>query len=75
MRRSDGREHCNAYVRIEHFAEDSAPVERHLGFALDVPIANASDRARDWRPYYTDVTAAAVAEDCAEDIERFGYRF
>ncbi len=75
MRRSDGREQCRAYIRIEHFAEDAAPLFRHLGFALTLPRANASDRRRAWRDYYDDRTAAIVAEDCAEDIGRFGYRF
>lgn len=75
MRRSDGREQCAAFIRIEHFDEDAAPLVRHLGFALTLGRANASDRRRDWRDYYDERTAAIVAEDCAEDIARFGYRF
>ncbi|MFC6687077.1 sulfotransferase family 2 domain-containing protein [Jhaorihella thermophila] len=75
MRRSDGREQCAAFIRIEHFDEDAAPLFRHLGFALTLGRANASDRGRDWRDYYDERTAAIVAEDCAEDIARFGYRF
>lgn len=70
-----GVERCSAYVRLEHLAEDLAPVETHLGFRLDVPHANASDRPRDYRGAYSDQTAAAVAEMCADDIARFRYRF
>ena len=40
-----------------------------------LPRANESARARDWRDYFTDRTAAIIAEDCAEDIARFGYGF
>lgn len=75
MRRSDGTEQCAAYIRIEHFAGDAAPLFAHLGFQIDLPLANASDRDRDFRAYYTDATSKIVAEDCAGDIARFGYRF
>lgn len=75
MRRADGQDHCNAYIRLEHFAEDAAPLLAHLGFALDLPRANASAREAGYRRYYTDRSAQAVAESCAEDIARFGYVF
>jgi len=48
---------------------------QHLGFALDLPRANTSTRSRDWRPYYSDAAAQAVARAAAEDITRFGYGF
>lgn len=72
-----GREHCDAFVRLEHLAEDLAPVEARLGFALaeSLPHENRSSRVGDWRDYYTDAGASAVADACAEDIARFGYRF
>jgi len=70
-----GRERCNAFVRLEHLAQDLAPVETHLGFSLDMARANASDRARDYRRYYDADLAARVARICAPDIARFGYRF
>lgn len=71
-----GGEGCNLYARIERFAEDIAPFEAHLGFALaPLPRVNASARARDWRGYYTDTDAEVVADICAGDIARFGYRF
>lgn len=63
------------FVRLEHLAEDLAPVEAHLGFRLDLPHANRSDRPADWRSCYSPADAALVAELCAEDIARFGYGF
>ncbi len=76
MRLPDGQERCDLWIRIERFAEDAAPFERHLGFALaPLPRANASDRPRDWRPFYDDALAELVAELCADDIARFGYAF
>lgn len=71
----EGRERADAYVRLEHLAEDLAPVEAHLGFSLEVPPANRSRRDSDWRGYYSAGDAALVAELCAADITRFGYRF
>lgn len=71
-----GKERCDLYLRIEHLEADAAPLEAHLGFRLGVlPRANTSDRAPDWRRYYSDAGAAIVGEICAADIARFGYRF
>lgn len=75
MRRADGAEQCNAYIRIEHFAEDAAPLFAHLGFDLTLPHANRSTRPADYRAAYTDQAAEIVASCCAEDIARFGYAF
>ncbi len=75
MRRSGGREQCNAYIRIENFAADVAPLAAHLGFALDLPVVNASERSRDYRGYYNDESAETLGRACAEDIARFGYSF
>ncbi len=72
---ASGQERCNLYIRLEHLDEDIAPLETHLGFSLEVGHANASDRHRDWRPYYSEESRRAVTEACAEDIARFGYRF
>ena len=73
---SRGKERCNLFLRLEHFAEDVAPLEAHLDFRLGpLPRANISDRARDWRGYYSDADAALLAALCAEDIARFGYGF
>lgn len=75
MTRADGVEQAQAYIRLEHVARDAEPLFAHLGFRFDLPRANASGRARDWRPFYTDDTAAIVARVCAADIARFGYGF
>ncbi|MDP2737193.1 MAG: sulfotransferase family 2 domain-containing protein [Pseudorhodobacter sp.] len=67
---------CNAFLRLEHLAEDAAPLEAHLGFALPpLPRVNASDRLPDWRGYYSDADAELVGRLCAADVARFGYRF
>jgi hypothetical protein len=75
LRLPSGAEKQSLFIRLEHYAEDAKPLEAHLGFALPLGRVNESDRARDWRGYYSDKDAALVAEVCAEDIARFGYRF
>ncbi|WP_194094272.1 sulfotransferase family 2 domain-containing protein [Marivivens aquimaris] len=70
-----GREQCSACLRLENLAEDMAPLTAHLGFTPDVPIANTSPRNPDWRPYYSDDTAAIIARICAADAQNFGYNF
>lgn len=71
-----GQERCDLFIRLEHLDRDIAPLEAHLGFAL-TPLQrfNASDRDRDWRPYYNSADAALVGQICAADISRFGYAF
>ena len=75
LRDGSGRERAGHFVRIEHFDEDFAPVAAHLGFDLALERVNTSTRDRDWRGYYNEALAAHVADLCAEDIARFGYRF
>ena len=70
-----GVEHCSAYVRLEQLEEDLDPVAAHLGFRPEMTRANESDRDRDWRGYYSAADAELVAELCAPDMARFGYRF
>ena len=72
MRRADGVEQCHAYIRLEAFEEDAAPLFDHLGFRFDLPHANRTARKGDG---YTPQSAEAIAEACAEDIARFGYSF
>lgn len=71
-----GEERCDLFARLECLDDDLAPFEAHLGFGI-TPLAraNTSDRAADWRGYYSDEGAALVARLCAPDIARFGYRF
>lgn len=75
MTLTDGTEHCSAFIRLEYFDRDAALLFDHLGFRVALPLSNRSERAPDYRSYYCDKTRAAVAEACAEDVDRFGYRF
>ncbi|MEX0365471.1 MAG: Type II secretory pathway, pullulanase PulA, partial [Ruegeria sp.] len=75
MTDAQGNERCDLYIRLEQFNADADRLWDHLGFKLDLPHVNASDRSADFRPYYTGAARDAVAEACAEDIERFAYRF
>ena len=72
---ASGRERVDAFVRLEALEADLAPVWDHLGFTLEIPHANRSERPEDYRTAYTDETAEAVAQICAVDIARFGYHF
>lgn len=76
MRRADGRDGATLFARLEAAEADLAPFETHLGFRV-TPFApaNMSDRRRDWRPYFSDADAGLLADLCAPDIARFGYRF
>jgi hypothetical protein len=64
------------YIRLEQLEQDLEPVWAHLEFNLS-PIArmNASNRARDYRPFYSDADAQTVASIAAADIAQFGYHF
>lgn len=75
LRMPDGTEKTSLFIRLEHFADDARPFEAHLGFGLTLPRENPSDRARDWRVYYSDADAALIAEICADDVTRFAYGF
>ena len=70
-----GAEQCSLYIRLEAFEQDAAPLVAHLGFPVSMPHLNTSRRAEDYRTYYDSTTRQIVADVCAEDIERFGYRF
>jgi hypothetical protein len=76
LRDGQGVDRCTLYARLEHLDADLAPFEAHLGFRVTPLVqANASDRARDWRGFYSDADAALIATLCADDIARFGYGF
>ena len=76
MRDGQGADRCSLYARLEHLDADLAPFEAHLGFGV-TPLAraNASDRAPDWRGFYSDADAQLIGDLCAADIARFGYGF
>ena len=75
MRRADGIVQCQAFIRLEAFAEDARLLIHHLGFSIELPQVNKSVRQMDYRQYYSDDGAAAIAQSCATDIGQFGYRF
>lgn len=75
MTASDGQEHCDLYVRLEHFKTDAAPLWTHLGFELPLPAANQSTRGKAYQDYYTEADRRLVEVAAAPDIERFGYQF
>ncbi len=76
LRDGSGALRVSAFLRLEHLDTDLAPLEAHLGFRPG-PLArvNPSEREADFRRHYTPASAELLAEDCAEDIARFGYRF
>jgi hypothetical protein len=63
------------FIRLEQAKTDLDPIFAHLGFRFDLPIANTSQRAKDWRPFYSDADAALIARLCAADIARSNYHF
>lgn len=63
------------FIRLEHLKTDLKPLEAHLGFPIKMPVANASQRERDYRAYYDDESEAWVGAICAQDIAQFGYAF
>ncbi|MEO8243882.1 MAG: sulfotransferase family 2 domain-containing protein [bacterium] len=76
LRDRTGVERASLYARLEHLGDDLAPFEAHLGLRLPhIDRTNASDRARDWRGFYSDADAALIAQISAEDIARFDYHF
>lgn len=75
VRRSDGCEQCHSFVRIEHLEQDLKPVEAHLGFALNLPHVNQSERRADYQSYFDTESQQLVHDMCHEDIARFGYAF
>ncbi len=56
-----GVEQANLFLRLEHLDADVAPFEAHLGHALGaISHVNRSNRAKDWRGFYSDADAELV---------------
>jgi len=70
-----GAQRCSAYIRLENFEQDAAPLWHHLGFRLELPHVNTSERHRNYRSYYSDADTALLADLCAKDVAHFDYRF
>lgn len=80
LRRADGTERCDLYLRLDRLGEDLPRLEEMLGVGLSpLPHVNASERPAgwqgDWRRAYGPREVALVAGMAAEDIGRFGYGF
>lgn len=75
MKDGAGVEHADLYIRLEHLEEDMEPLVKHLGFVPEMPVANKSERPRDWRGFYTAYDAEKLGEYCAQDIAAYGYTF
>ena len=75
MTDATGAERASAYIRLEHFTEDAAPLVAHLGFDLPLAHVNRSERPQGYRQAFTPELKDIVAGCCAEDIARFGYEF
>ncbi len=75
LRDRNGRDCADLYIRLEHLANDIAPLEAHMGFKLALPRSNASERPKDYRAAYTEADAEVIGDMCKSDIARFGYRF
>jgi hypothetical protein len=61
-------------LRTERLAEDFAAICARLGIRVALPHLNRTEPAGP-RSSFTPAAAALVAERCAEDLRRFGYRF
>lgn len=70
-----GAERCDLFIRLEAFEQDAQPLWQHLGFRLDLPHFNASERRKAYQAYYSPPDSALVAEMCKADISRFNYTF
>ena len=63
-------------LRSETLGDDLRQLGQRLSVAIRIPArVNMSERQQDWRPYYSDETAALVAKMCAKDIADYGYSF
>lgn len=72
----NGVQSVNKVLRFETLDEDWKDICKWMGVEYSpLPKKNTSTREKDYRQYYTDETAAAVAEIFAKDIELFGYEF
>lgn len=63
--------------RYEHLADHFAEACSRIGIPCPTlkHARKASDRGKDYRNYYTDITAEWVARHYHADIEQFGYHF
>ncbi len=73
---ADGRLAVDYVGYFEHLPRDFRIVSQRLGLEPELRHENRTDgRRADYRSYYTDATAEAVARVYARDVDAFGYRF
>jgi hypothetical protein len=72
-----GRQVVDFIGRYERLEEDFAEACRRIGIRQPAlpHRRKATDRARDFRPYYSDVTRELVGAHFRRDVEMFGYAF
>ena len=75
MTTARGENRADLYIRLEHFEQDVEPLWSHLGFRLEMPHLNRSDRKSDYRGLYSEADAEQLVALCSKDIKRFGYIF
>lgn len=72
---ANGKERCAAFIRLEHFEDDAAPLFDHLGFRFGLERVNSSHRNCAYDAYYDTELRDFVANICSEDIARFEYEY
>jgi hypothetical protein len=75
MQNAAGKECCDLFIRLEHFAQDAQPLFAHLGFDLILPHENQSGPLGQDQTNYPPEVKKIITDICAEDIERFSYEF
>lgn len=72
----EGRIIVDFVGRYERLAEDFGRACRRIGIPTpNLPHKRQAKNRSDYRPYYTDTTAAWIATHFKRDLERFGYSF
>ena len=74
VKNSAGVRQRAVFIRLEHFEDDAEPLWQHLGFKLQLPHENASERVRDYRSYYSEADSQRLATICRKDIASFNYQ-
>lgn len=60
--------------RFEHLEEDLGQIAARIGVQIEVPHVNRGPGS-DYRSWYSNRSRKIVERVCAEEIEKFGYRF
>jgi hypothetical protein len=72
----DGQQLVSKVFRFESLENDYPTILKQCSIVDGAPLSHVNaSRHQDYRSYYSDHLAEAVADLFATDIERFGYRF